>query len=235
MLSNRELLAKISNELDELLEDIVFVGSITLEYLIDEKIKTAISLRTTEDVDIVIQVSTKKGFYDFLEKLREKGFGEDIQSPTICTMKKGELKIDIMPTKQEILGFTNRWYAKGVKNTEKIKLANGKTINILKAPFFLASKIEAFFSRGIKDPFLSKDLEDILDLINGRGVIVQDVSLTNDLELINFLSGKINQMLEDERTYEAISGHFYGQEERFVVVIKRMKRIVEIGKKYNGF
>ena len=148
MLTNKELLAKISNELDELLEDVVFVGSITLEYLIDEKIKKAISLRTTEDVDIVIQVSTKRGFYDFVEKLRRKGFGEDIQSPTICTMKKGEHKIDIMPTKQEILGFANRWYAKGVKNTEKIKLDKGKTINILKAPFILASKIEAFFQGG---------------------------------------------------------------------------------------
>ena len=233
MLTNKELLAKISNELDELLEDVVFVGSITLEYLIDEKIKKAIYLRTTEDVDIVIQVSTKKGFYDFLEKLQQKGFGEDIQSPTICTMKKGELKIDIMPTKQEILGFTNRWYAKRVKNTKKIKLDNGKTINILKAPFFLASKIEAFFSRGIKDPFLSKDLEDIVDLINGREAIVQDVILSNDLELVNFLSDKINQMLEDEKIYEAISGHFYGQEARFVVVIERMKRIVEIGKTYD--
>ncbi len=41
MLTNKELLAKISNELDELLEDVVFVGSITLEYLIDTAFGTA--------------------------------------------------------------------------------------------------------------------------------------------------------------------------------------------------
>ena len=47
-----------------------------------------------------------------------------------------------------------------------MKLTNGQTIFILPLAYFLATKLEAFYNRGAKDPRFSKDLEDIVALLS---------------------------------------------------------------------
>jgi hypothetical protein len=44
----------------------------------------------------------------------------------------------------------------------------------------LATKLEAFADRGASDPMISHDLEDIVRLVDGRPLIVDDVAAAQD-------------------------------------------------------
>ena len=53
-----------------------------------------------------------------------------------------------MPTDPEILGFGNRWYGPALENAENVILQEGVEVNMITAPYFLGTKMEAFRARG---------------------------------------------------------------------------------------
>lgn len=53
---------------------------------------------------------------------------------------------------------------------------DGITIKLMPFPYFLASKMEAFFDRGINDLYASYDLEDILYIFNYTTNIVEYIT-----------------------------------------------------------
>jgi hypothetical protein len=71
-----------------------------------------------------------------------------------------------MPCDEGILGFSNRWYREGIDNKILYKLPSEQEIWIFSPIYLLASKVEAFLGRG-KDLRLSKDIEDIVILLDG--------------------------------------------------------------------
>ena len=75
-----------------------------------------------------------------------------------------------MPCDDGVLGFSNRWYEKGIENKIPYKLPSGRDIWIFPPIYLLASKVEAFLGRG-KDLRLSKDIEDIVILLDGCDVL----------------------------------------------------------------
>src|SRR5690606_4788683 len=85
--------------------------------------------------------------------------------------------VDIMPTNPEIIGFSNIWYPQGFKEAKTVTIENGTEIEIFTIPYFLASKWEAFKSRGALDFRASSDFEDI--------VYVLENAENNEEELIN--------------------------------------------------
>jgi hypothetical protein len=52
-----------------------------------------------------------------------------------------------MPSENSPIGPSNRWYAVGIENFWQVKVED-VTVNILSAPCYLATKFEAFNSRG---------------------------------------------------------------------------------------
>jgi hypothetical protein len=54
-------------------------------------------------------------------------------------------------------------------------LPSGTPINLISAPAFLATKFEAFHTRGKGDLLLSHDFEDIINVVEGRQSIVEEV------------------------------------------------------------
>ncbi|MDP2433771.1 MAG: hypothetical protein Q8O33_17355 [Pseudomonadota bacterium] len=75
-----------------------------------------------------------------------------------------------------MLGFSNRWYPLAAASATRLVLPSGKTINLISAPAFLATKFEAFKTRGQGDPLMSHDLEDIINVVEGRTSIEANVS-----------------------------------------------------------
>ena len=73
-----------------------------------------------------------------------------------------------MPTDPKILGFGNRWYQAAMEHSEKIQLPNDKAIQMVSAPYFLITKLEAFDGRGNGDYLLSHDIEDLIAVLDGR-------------------------------------------------------------------
>ncbi|MBI5899943.1 MAG: hypothetical protein HZB40_12020 [Rhodocyclales bacterium] len=84
--------------------------------------------------------------------------------------------VDLMPTDARILGFANRWYPQAVASARRLTLPGGPTIRLITAPHFLATKFEAFADRGNEDVLGSHDLEDIINIIDGRTELLDEIA-----------------------------------------------------------
>ena len=161
--SNIEMIQEVVKALEELNKDVVFgCGSTVALYLNPD---TAEEIRPTDDVDIIIEIFSAAKYSDLSEKLLKLKFSPDLsKNAPICRWKYLGIIVDIMPLDEKVLGFSNKFYKSGFKHKEVLKLPNGETIFILPLAYFLATKLEAFYNRGAKDPRFSKDLEDIVAL-----------------------------------------------------------------------
>ncbi|MFH1726145.1 MAG: hypothetical protein ABII00_16170 [Elusimicrobiota bacterium] len=164
---NIEMLAVVAKALGELKDRVVFVGGATVAVYIDDA--AAPPLRVTDDVDCVAEVAGWNDYHKLGEKLQELGFTHpaDEDKPPRCRWKLGEIKVDVMPTDEEVLGFSNKWYRRGMETAEKVRLPDGTAIEVFSLPFFLASKMEAFLGRGEGDCYSSPDMEDIIAVLDG--------------------------------------------------------------------
>ena len=169
--SNLELnylqLIEVAKSLGDLVNDVVFVGGCTTALLVDQS--GAEFVRRTEDVDIIVDLLSLSDLYAFGDKLRACGFSEDTSDDSIiCRWTipylSGRLKVDVMPTDPNLLGFSNRWYPDAIKHSNRYSLPGEWQIKVVSPTYFLATKFEAFHGRG-KGDYFSHDLEDIVYLL----------------------------------------------------------------------
>lgn len=163
---------------DDLLEKVVFVGGCTTALLVDDVV-TLQHIRSTEDVDMIVEVLSKSEYQDLCQKLRQRGFKESVEDDVICRWRLGSMIVDVMPTDQEILGFSNIWYPEAVKFAKSYQLPSNRIIRVVSPTYFLATKIEAFAGRGNNDFLVSQDIEDILSLIDGCSSLIADLHAAN--------------------------------------------------------
>ena len=97
--------------------------------------------------------------------------------------------MDLMPTDETVLGFSNRWYGEAARSALRLSLTSGKEINLISAPAFLATKFEAFRTRGKADLIASHDFEDIVNVVEGRAAIVEEVG-AGDTALRDYLAAQ---------------------------------------------
>lgn len=226
---NIEILEFAIAQLNELADEMVFLGGCATGLLITDP--AAPSIRVTKDVDAIVQVVSKADYYQLSDKLRMKGFSEDMSDGApICRWVAENVILDVMPTETEILGFGNEWYKEAALNAEGIKLPSGKNIKMVSAPYFLITKLEAFDGRGKGDYLMSHDIEDIIAVVDGRPEIVNDVKQSKP-ELVKELSGRLQNLLKEERFLEAVSGHMPADETsqaRVSIILNAIKNISEI-------
>ena len=163
---------------DDLLEKVVFVGGCTTALLVDDVV-TLQHIRSTEDVDMIVEVLSKSEYQDLCQKLRQRGFKESVEDDVICRWRLGSMIVDVMPTDQEILGFSNIWYPEAVEFAKSYQLPSNRIIRVVSPTYFLATKIEAFAGRGNNDFLASQDIEDILSLIDGCSSLIADLHAAN--------------------------------------------------------
>ncbi len=99
----------------------------------------------------------------------------------------GDLTVDVMPELESILGFTNRWYGMAREESDERELPGRVPGRIVRAPLFLATKVEAFGSRGAGDFAASQDIEDIVAVVDGRPAITTETGASPP-ELRHFLA-----------------------------------------------
>jgi hypothetical protein len=63
-----------------------------------------------------------------------------------------------MPTDERILGFSNRWSTPAIATSQWVHVDRVR-LRLVTAPYFLATKLEAFLGRGRGDFAGSHDLE----------------------------------------------------------------------------
>lgn len=205
---NEEMLLEVARKIPgDLLEQVVFLGGAVVGCLLtDDGIE---EVRNTKDVDIVVGVASNTEFQRFQGRLRKAGFSPSIEEDApICRWQIGGVSVDIMPIDEKILGFSNKWYKDAVKNAQTIVFENVK-IKIVSAPYFLATKIEAFLGRGKGDFLGSADMEDIITIIDGRKELTDEIERAGpvlrrycrnifrkwfqDNDFLRCLSGNLNQ------------------------------------------
>jgi len=203
---NMDILILVAEQLGGLTEEMVFLGGCATGLLITDT--AASTIRVTQDVDAVIQAVSRVEYYQFSEKLRAQGFSEDRRegAPVCRWVGDDNITLDVMPMNEDILGFGNKWYAPAIENSERITLPSGAEIQMVSAPYFLITKIEAFNGRGDGDYLLSHDIEDIIAVLDGRPEIGEEVEQA-DMELKAELSKCFQFFLDDKRFVESVSGH----------------------------
>lgn len=228
---NLESLTLIAYRLEELCKEVIFVGGCITGLLITDK--AAPDVRFTVDVDCIINVVSKSGYYSLSEKLRQKGFKEmSSGNHPICRWDCDGILIDVMPTDKSVLGFSNKWYKDAQSNAISKTINDFIIIKIISAPYFLATKLEAFKDRGRQDFLLSHDLEDIISVIDGRPEIVNDISNAPD-DLKEYLASEFLTLMSNDQFLQALPGHLnYSNESegRKKIVEGRMHAIIELGK-----
>lgn len=225
---NLSLLTMVANALDELCEELVFVGGCTTALFITSP--TAPDARHTQDVDCIVDVLSLPEYYQFAKKLQKKGFRQSSEDEVICRWRRNAILLDIMPTNEKIFGFASGWYKNAVHNTQSLDLSHQRTIKIVTPPYFLATKIDAFKDRGKNDYLASRDLEDIVSVIDGRKEIIDEIK-QSDKMVSNFLRTEFKKFLADTNFHDAIPGHLnYTElsEERTKIVIDRFRSIANL-------
>lgn len=150
--------------------EVAFVGGCTVGLLVTDRIVRE-GIRFTEDVDLIVHVT---GNWQRLERvLAARGFHSSPHDTVICRKRLADthgdtLIVDFMPDDPAILGFGNRWYAAALEHAATHVLPDGVAIRVVSPPYFLGTKLEAWRGRGNNDPLASRDVEDILNVVDGR-------------------------------------------------------------------
>jgi predicted nucleotidyltransferase len=165
--SNLEQLVAAAQLLRPLLGALVFVGGSVTGLLITDE--AAGEPRITLDVDAIAEITSYAEYAAFGDRLRVLGFTEDTnEGAPLCRWVHAGTILDVMPLDEKILGFSNRWYRAAMDAATTRQLAEDLEIRVVTAPFFLATKLEAFKGRGKGDFSGSRDLEDLIAVVDGR-------------------------------------------------------------------
>jgi len=223
-LISRKCTKEIALALGELNEDVVFVGGAIVSMYIDDP--SAEDVRPTKDIDITFDISSYSELELIREKLNEKGFIQSHEDDVICRFRFGEIKVDVMSTHPVGWAPANKWFKTGFYKAEKIVIEN-QPINILPLPYFLATKFAAFFDRGIEDPIISKDFEDIVYLLSYCSNWVEQIKKINDEQLMEYLKESCSTIIMEQRLQDAILAHiFYElQMERFAMIKEQITEL----------
>lgn len=219
---NLPQLRRIAEALGELREQLVFVGGAVAGLLITDPL--AESVRATRDVDAVIAAGLAT-YYRFEEALAARGFRRDMQSDVICRWvhEASGVLFDLMPVQSDVLGFSNRWYPYAVETAEPVTLGNGVTIRLVSAVAFVATKLEAFASRGARDFLSSHDLEDVLNIVDGREELAAELAAAPAV-LQHHIAAAFAALLAKPDFLNALPG-LIAEPERAPIVLARLKKM----------
>lgn len=139
---NRALLEAAAHVLRPLLDELVFLGGCATGLFLTDP--AAAGLRPTNDVDTITNVASYAAYAKLSERLRELGLAEDTREDApLCRWRKGALMIDVMPTSEAVLGFTNRWYIPALTSAQPMYLGELQ-IRLITPVYFLATSSPRF-------------------------------------------------------------------------------------------
>ncbi len=227
--SNLARLEYIATKLAYLVDDFVFVGgSITGLLVTDPNIP---GIRITLDVDCVVDALSLTDYHKIEQQLRALGFNQSPTSEVICRWNYDGVILDVMPTTQNVLGFSNIWYSGAINNATSSILNDNIKIKYITAPYFIATKFEAFKHRGNNDYRGSHDLEDIVTIVDGRPELYEDIAIADKI-LQEYICNAMKHLLSLDAFLTALPGilndYGYIAPQRARLVLQRIQDIANI-------
>jgi predicted nucleotidyltransferase len=222
---NIELLTSIANAMGALREQVVFVGGCATGLLITQPLVA--NARATEDVDAIVEVASLVGYHVLAQRLMEQGFKQTMadNTPPFRWYWSG-MQLDLVPLDEKVLGFANRWYKPGFEAASMATLPSGLQLRHLSAPYFMATKLEAFKDRGNNDVYLSHDLEDVITVVDGREELIGELN-SAPTDVRNFVALTLRGILRHADFTNVLPG-IVSQSSRTGQVLQRFTRISEL-------
>lgn len=204
-LANLRMLEFVATKLGDIRNDVVFLGGCTTGlFLSDPNVP---DVRYTLDVDCIVDVISLNQYHQLEKKLTQQGFKKSLLEDVICRWFYDDVILDVMPTDEKILGFSNRWYKEAIAASALYPLTDKLEIRVVTAPYFLATKFEAFKTRGKMDFYASHDFEDIVSVLDGCIEIVEEIK-KSDANLREYLSDSLKEVMNSPSFKGAIPGHY---------------------------
>lgn len=135
-----------------------------------------------------------------------------------------------MPLDGSFLGFKNTWYEPALATAGKRELEPGLTILLISPVYFCASKLEVFRDRGKDDYQSSRDLEDMISVIDGREELVGEINAAKG-DVRSYLGKQIAQLLQARGFLDALAGHLPpddASQARLTIVTERLRAIARL-------
>ena len=222
---NIELLKSVARRLGPLLHEVVFVGGCATGLLITDE--AAAEVRPTFDVDVIAEITSYAGYEDFSVRLRSLDFREDIsEGAPRCRWLIDGMKLDVMPLDEKILGFTNRWYRAALEEAIEIEVEPTLRIRVITAPYFVATKLDAFQGRGRGDYTSSHDLEDLLAVVDGREAIIEEIARSGEVRF--YIGDQFRSLLGTPAFVDALPGYLLpdaSSQNRLPILLNRLREI----------
>lgn len=199
-----QMTARVADALGpELCQEMAFVGGVTTGFLLTDDFSRE-QARSTDDVDLIVHVMGTNQFHQLQDELQKKGFAVAMPAPDedmpVCAMKLDGMRVDFMPDDKDVLGFTNIWYREALASAEPYALPDGQEIRLVSPLYFMATKLEAWKGRGGNNALDSRDIEDLLLLVDGREPLIDEVKRAPE-PLGSYIATEL-QILLDNRDFE---------------------------------
>lgn len=184
----------------------VFVGGATVFLYLDDQ--DSEEIRATDDVDVIVELASRAEWYEIERIARDAGFNQSLtEDDPICRFRQGHITLDIMPTLDDILGFTNSWYIPAFRTADTIHLLETLDIRVVSLQYFMATKLAAYQGRGQGDLLSSKDAEDLFVVLGGRRKLIKEFESFNP-EVRNFIAGALAEIQANGNYANALAGNF---------------------------
>ena len=220
-------MVKLNGPLSGLPFDFAFLGGSVLSLLVTDAGVDAI--RVTKDVDVMVNIRSRKDYHRVDEMLEGLGFRHDIRDDApVCRWIYDGVTVDVLPIREDVWGWSSRWFEEALAAASEVK-CGGNIVKVVTAPYFVALKLDAFEERGMGDFITSTDFEDVICLLNGRESIVSEVLQTEGVR--EFLSERFMRYLESAYLEDAVEGFVQMEndpETRKEVILARMREIAAL-------
>jgi predicted nucleotidyltransferase len=136
------------------------------------------------------------------------------------------MQLDLVPLDEKVLGFANRWYRPGFESAVTAILPSGLQLRHLSAPYFMATKLEAFKDRGNNDVYLSHDLEDVIAVVDGREELIHELTAARP-DVRDFVAQTLLGILRQPDFTNVLPG-IVSQSTRTGLVLQRFTQMSEL-------
>ena len=93
--------------------------------------------------------------------------------------------------------------------------------------YFVATKLEAYQGRGQNDPIGSQDIEDLLNLVEGRAELLAEIQAVSD-RLKTYIGQQFSALLIHDGFADAIQDCTRGDQARVDLLFEHLEQIVRV-------
>jgi hypothetical protein len=181
----------------------------------------------TKDVDLVLEIANYGEFIGMEDVLRRTGFTQSAQERAVIVAWQWKgVRVDFLPHLPMELMQSNRWFPFLIDEAERVEVVEGKFAWRASAPCFIATKFEAFNSRGRGDYAASKDMEDIIAVIDGRVEMLDEIHFCAH-DVRGFISLSCRQLLANRRFIDCLP-QIVPDDQRETIVEDRLRKLASV-------